>query len=98
MHYNQNVSPLLVSGIGMPLVFVLWPVPLALPLPSAVPHHTGFLCEQGQRITLHEGDALRVRKYMQRYDTEALTSAGAAAFTLVGNDLVECNPESPLIS
>ncbi len=46
----------------------------------------------GKKLSLHEDDAHRVRKYMARHHTEALTSDGQIAFTLHGNQLMQCDP------
>lgn len=93
MHYNRNVTPLLVCSMSEPLAIALLPVPMLNPRPSSDPKQfAGFYKPKGKLISLHEDDALRVRKYMERFNTEALTSDGQMAFTLHGNQLLECDP------
>lgn len=93
MHYNRNANPLLISGIAAQLAVALLPVPLASPLPSTDPERFASFCNLlGRRIPLHEDDVLRVKKFMRRHRTDAVTSDGSVAFTLLGNVLVECDP------
>ena len=93
MHYIRNVTPLLVCSMREPVAIALLPVPMLNPRPSAdSTKFAGFYKPLGKLIPLHEDDALRVRKYMQRFDTECLTSDGQTAFTLNGNQLMECDP------
>ena len=93
MHYIRNVTPLLVCSLKEPVAIALLPVPMLHPRPSADPKQfAGFYKPRGKLISLHEDDVLRVRKYMERFQTEALTSDGQMAFTLHGNQLMECDP------
>lgn len=93
MHYIKNVSPLLVCSLSLPVAIALLPVPMLNPRPSSNPQQfAAFYKPLGKLISLHEDDALRVRKYMERFNTEALTSNGQVAFTLHGNQLMECDP------
>lgn len=93
MHYTRNVTPLLVCSLSEPVAIALLPVPMLQPRPSSDPkQYAGFYKARGKLISLHEDDVLRVRKYMQRFETEALTSDGQMAFTLHGNQLMECDP------
>lgn len=93
MHYIKHVSPLLVCSLSQPVAIALLPVPMLHSRPSSDPKRFAeFYKPRGQLIPIHEDDALRVRKYMQRYETECLTSDGQTAFTLHGNQLMECDP------
>lgn len=93
MHYTRNVTPLLVCSLKEPVAIALLPVPMLNPRPSSDPKQfAGFYKARGKLISLHEDDVLRVRKYMERFNTEALTSDGQMAFTLHGNQLMECDP------
>lgn len=93
MHYTRNVTPLLVCSLKEPVAIALLPVPMLHPRPSSDPKQfAGFYKARGKLISLHEDDVLRVRKYMERHNTEALTSDGQMAFTLHGTQLMECDP------
>lgn len=93
MRYLKNVTPLLLCGLSQPAAIALLPVPMLNPRPSGDPQTFSAFCKPlGKLIPLHEDDALRVRKYMDRFATEALTANGQAAFTLHGNHLLECDP------
>lgn len=93
MHYKRNVTPLLVSSMSEPVAVALLPVPMFHARPSSDPQRfAAFYKPAGKLIPVHEDDALRVRKYMERFNTEALTSDGQLAFTLHGNQLMECDP------
>lgn len=93
MHYNRNVTPLLVCSLSQPVAIALLPVPMLRSRPSEDPQlFARFYKPQGKLIAIHEDDALRVRKYMHRHNTECLTSDGQMAFTLHGNQLMECDP------
>lgn len=95
MHYNRVANPLLISGIAAQFMVALHPVPLALPLPSADSERFADFCNSfGGRIPLHEDDSLRVKNFLSRHRTDAVTSDGTVAFTLLGNALVECDPVS----
>lgn len=92
MHFSHHVTPLLVRSMKEPLTYALMPVPL-LALATSNPELLAqFFKPRGKMVCLHEDDALRVRKYMQRHNTEALTSDGITAFSLHGNQLLECDP------
>lgn len=92
MHYIRNVTPLLVCSLKEPVAIALLPVPMLHRPSSDSKQFAGFYKARGKLIALHEDDALRVRKYMERFQTEALTSDGQMAFTLHGNQLMECDP------
>lgn len=93
MHYIRNVTPLLVCSLKDPVAIALLPVPMLHARPSSdSKQFAGFYKARGKLISLHEDDVLRVRKYMERFATEALTSDGQMAFTLHGNQLMECDP------
>lgn len=94
MHCLTHVAPLLVrSLVQEPMTYALLPVPLSTQ-PSADPAaFSVFFKAGGTLVSLHADDALRVRNYMKRHNTEALTSDGRVAFTLHGNQLLECNPD-----
>ncbi len=93
MHYTRNVTPLLVCSLTQPVAIALLPVQMLHPRPSSEPQlFARFYKPLGKLIPLHGDDALRVRRYMERFNTEALTSDGQTAFTLHGNQLRECDP------
>jgi hypothetical protein len=93
MHYTRNVTPLLVCSMSEPVAIALLPVPMLNPRPSTdTKKFAGFYKPLGKLISLHEDDVLRVRKYMERFATEALTNDGQMAFTLHGNQLMQCDP------
>lgn len=92
MHYLTHVAPLLVRSLTVPVMYALLPVPMrALPSGDTALQEV-FLKPGGEALSLHEDDAHRVRKYMARHHTEALTSDGKVAFTLRGNQLLPCDP------
>lgn len=92
MHYLTHVAPLLVRSLTVPVMYALLPVPMrALPSGDTALQKV-FLKRDGEGLSLHEDDAHRVRKYMARHRTEALTSDGQVAFTLQGNQLLPCDP------
>jgi len=92
MHYLTHVAPLLIRSLTAPVMYALLPVPMRA-FPTQHPDLLSvFLKPRGQMLSLHEDDAHRVRKYMARHHTEALTSDGQAAFTLHGNQLLQCDP------
>jgi hypothetical protein len=63
--------------------------------PSADPMACSmFFKPRGKLVSLDGGAALRVRNYMKRHNTEALTSDGLVAFTLHGDQLLECDPKA----
>jgi len=87
MHFLRHVAPLLIGSIDAPFTYGMLPVPLS----AAAPACEGFIKSGGRSLILHEDDVLRVGKYLARHHTQALTSDGKVAFTLVGNSLRECN-------
>lgn len=92
MHFAKHVSPLLVRAFHAPMTYALLPVPLSA-RPSGDPElFSRFIKQCAPMVSLHEDDALRVRNYMKRHNTEALTSDGLVAFTLHGNQLLQCDP------
>lgn len=92
MHYLTHVAPLLIRSLTAPVMYTLLPVPMRA-LPTQDPDlFSAFLQPLGKKLSLHEDDAHRVRKYMARHHTEALTSDGQIAFTLHGNQLMQCDP------
>ena len=94
MHYLTHVAPLLIRSLTAPVMYALLPVPMRA-LPTQDPDlFSVFLKPLGKTLSLHEDDAHRVRKYMARHHTEALTSDGKVAFTLHGNQLMQCDPEA----
>lgn len=94
MHYLTHVAPLLIRSLTAPVMYALLPVPMKT-LPTQDPDlFSVFLKPSGKTLSLHEDDAHRVRKYMARHHTEALTSDGQVAFTLHGNQLMQCDPEA----
>lgn len=96
MHCLTHVAPLLVRSLAAPALYALLPVPMKN-LPTKCPELLAkFVTPMGAILPLHEDDSHRVRKYMARYNTEALTSDGIIAFTLDGhgNRLLQCDPDA----
>lgn len=96
MHCLTHVAPLLIRSLAAPALYALLPVPMKH-LPTKRPELLAeFVTPEGAFLPLHEDDSHRVRKYMARYNTEALTSDGIVAFMLDpnGNRLLQCNPDA----
>jgi hypothetical protein len=53
-----------------------------------------FLKPNGQRIPLSPKQIERCQSYMRSYRTDALSEDAMTAFTIEGNALVECLPDS----
>lgn len=75
----------------------LLPVPMDNGFPSGTiaPWHNlwcKFLKAGGQRIPCDGRQINRIQVYMREHGTEALSEDGEVAFTVAGNELVECDP------
>lgn len=75
----------------------LLPVPMDNGFPSGTiaPWHNlwcKFLKPGRQRIPCDGHEINRIQHYMREHGTEALSEDGEVAFTVAGNELVECDP------
>lgn len=52
-----------------------------------------FLKAGGRRVQLSSTDANKAQAYMKQNGTEALSEDGEIAFTIAGDNLVECDPQ-----
>lgn len=69
-------------------------------MPNGRPSSSGpngwnaFINHSGMKLHIESADAQRVQDYMRAHDTEALSEDGEMAFTLFGNQLIECSPDA----
>lgn len=85
MHFLRHGTALLICSATRPLGYAFFPVPVRREALTA--DRTNWAMPEGTAVDLEPDDALRVRKYLQRHATVALTCDGNAVFVLDGTVL-----------
>ena len=82
-------APLEIAAISGAKLELL-PVPMTVGFQSS---RTMFLKPNGKRIPVDPDAVKNAQEYMRLHQTEALSEDGEIAFTIVGNELIECRPQ-----
>jgi hypothetical protein len=90
-------APLEIAAISGAKLELL-PVPMTVGFPSSKgapwqSYWTMFLKPNGKRIPVDPDAVRNAQEYMRLHQTEALSEDGEIAFTIVGNELIECRPQ-----